>query len=79
MLFQRVHRERPCRVGGGRQDICIPTNFDDVGRMSAARTFGMEGMYSAALQRGDRMFNKAALVQCIRVDHHLDVHVVGHR
>ncbi len=54
-------------------------DLDDVGGMPAARAFGVEGMNSSAFHGGDGVFDKARLVQRVRVDHHLNVHRIGHR
>jgi hypothetical protein len=69
----------PGRVGRGRQHVAEPADLDDVGRVAAAGTLGVEGVDGAALQRLDGAFDKAALVERIGVDHHLDIILVGHR
>ena len=50
MLLQRIHRERPRRVGGGRQHILEACHLDDVGRVPAAGALGVEGVDGAALE-----------------------------
>ena len=47
------------------------------GRMAAAGAFGVEGVDGAALHRRDGIFDEAALVQGVGVDHHLHVEGVG--
>ena len=47
--------------------------------MAAARALRVEGVDGAALEGLDRVFHKAGFVERIRVDHHLDVVVVGDR
>ena len=59
MLFQRVDREGPRRVGGGRQHVREARHLDDVGRMAAAGAFGVEGVDGAALEGGDRVLDEA--------------------
>ena len=49
-------------------------DLDDVGRMAAARAFGVKGVDGAALDGGEGVFDKAAFVQRVGVDHHLHVH-----
>ena len=45
--------------------------------MAAAGAFGVEGMDGAALERRDGILDKAEFVQRVRMDHHLDVVIVG--
>ena len=79
MLVDGVPRERPRRIGRGRQHILQACYLDDVGRMAAARAFGVEGMNRAALERGDGVLDEAGFVEGVGVDHHLDIVVVGDR
>ena len=57
----------------------MPDSGDDVRRMAAARTFGVEGVDGAVLEGGQRVLEEAAFVQRIGVDRDLDIHLVGHR
>ena len=77
MLFQRVDRVGPRRVGRRRDHVCLAADLDDIRRVTATGAFGVEGMNGAALEGGDGVFDKAGLVERIRVDHHLHVHLVG--
>ena len=79
MLFQRVHRVGHRRIGGTRQDVRKPHDLQDIRRMTAARAFGVKGVDRAALDRGQRVLDKARLVQRVGMDHHLHVHRIGHR
>ena len=54
-------------------------HFHNVGRVAAARAFGVEGVDGAALERLDRVLDEARFVQRIGMDHHLDVVIVGDR
>ena len=78
MFLQRVDRIGPRRVGGTGQDVVFAHDLDDVRRVAPARTFGVKGVDRPALDRIDGVLDKAALVQGIRVDHHLNIHVIGH-
>ena len=71
--------EGPGRVGRGRQHIRLTAYFDNIRRMTAASTFGMEGMDVAALESSDRVLDEAGLVQGIGVDRHRDVGVLRNR
>ena len=61
MLVDGVARERPRRIGRGRQHILQARDLDDVGRMAAAGAFGVEGVDGAALERLDRVLDEAAI------------------
>lgn len=78
MFFQSVDGERPRRVGRGWQHMFLAADLDDIGGMSAASTFGVKGVDCSAFHGGDGVFDKAAFVQRIGVDHHLHVHGIGH-
>ena len=78
MLFQRVYAIGPGRVGRRRDHMPFTAYLDNIRGMTAASPFGMKGMDGPALHRGNRVFNKAAFVQRIGVDHHLDIHFIGH-
>ena len=45
--------------------------------MPAPGALGMERMNSSAFERRDRVLDKAAFVQCVGMQHDLDVMVVG--
>ena len=77
MLFDGVDRERPRRVGRGRQDIRLAGDADDVGRVTAARAFGVIGVDGAARDGADRVFDKAGFVERVGVNGDLDVEFVG--
>ena len=77
MLFERVHRVGPRRVCAGRDHIAQARQLDNVWRMAAARALGMEGMDRTILEGGNRVLDKAGLVQRVGMDHHLHVHVVS--
>src|SRR5262249_26009513 len=63
--------------GGGGEHICEARDLDDVGRVPSARALRMESMDGAPLDGADRVLDKAALIQRVGVDHHLDVVIVG--
>jgi hypothetical protein len=77
MLVHRVHRVGPGRVGRGGDDVGQAADLDDVGRMPAARPFGMKGVDGPALEGPNRVLDEARLVQRVGVDHHLHVVIVG--
>ena len=64
-------------IGGGRQDVGLAADADDVGRVAAAGAFGVIGVDGAALERGERAFDEAGFVEGVGVDGDLDVELVG--
>ncbi|EGE57964.1 hypothetical protein RHECNPAF_3500011 [Rhizobium etli CNPAF512] len=79
MLGDGIDRIGPRRIGRRRDDVRLAADLDDIGRVPAARPFGVEGMNGAALDGADRILDEAAFVQRVGVDHHLHVVVVGDR
>ena len=77
MLVERVAGVGPGRIGGRGQDVGQARHLHDVGRVSAARALGVEGVDGAALERADRVLDEAQFVERVGVDHHLHVVVVG--
>ena len=77
MFVDGVAGERPRRIGRGRQHVLQARNFNDVRRMTAAGAFGMEGVNGTALERLHGIFDETGFVQRIRMQHHLDVVIVG--
>ena len=73
MLVEGVHRVGPRRVCGRRQHVGPAADLDDIGGVAAAGTFGMEGMDSAVLERGDGVLHKAGLIERVGVDRYLDI------
>ena len=67
------------RVGRGRQAVQVPAAGDDVRGVAAAGAFGVIHVNSAAVDRGERIFQEAGLVQRVGVQLHLKVQLVGHR
>ena len=55
----------------------MPRDLDDVRRVPAARTLGVEGVDGAALDRGERVLDVPGLVEAVRVQRHLNVEPVG--
>ena len=47
--------------------------------MTTACPFGMERMNDPLFHRLDSVFNKAAFVKRVRMDHHLNIHRIGNR
>ena len=74
-----LHGVGPRRIGRRRQHVLQPADLDDVGRVAAARAFGVEGVDGAALERRDGVLDEAGFVERVGVDHHLHVVVVGDR
>ena len=58
-------------------DVGLAANFDDVGRVPAARTLRVVRVDGAPLEGRHRVFDEAALVECIGVDAHLHIVLVG--
>ena len=77
VLVDGVDGKRARGVGGGGQHIGIHGCFDDVGRMAAARAFGVEGVNHAAGNGGHGVFEKTALIERVGVDGYLNIHFVG--
>ena len=61
MLVDGVAGERPGRIGRRRQHVLQPRHLHDVGRVPAARAFGVEGVDGAALERLDGVLDEAAI------------------
>ena len=78
MFFQRVDRVRPRWICGRRQNILLAADFDNIRRMTTARTLGVEGVNGAALKGIHRGFDKTGFIQRVRVDQNLHVIFVGH-
>ena len=72
-LVDGVARIGPRWIGRRRQHVLQPGDFDDVGRMSAAGAFGVEGVKGAALEGLDRVLDETLFVERVGVDHHLNV------
>ena len=66
MLVERVLRIGPRRVGGRGQHVGEARNLHDVGRVTAARALGVEGVDGAALEGLDRVLDKARFVRAYR-------------
>ena len=77
VLVDRVDGVGHGRVGRRRQHVRQARDLDDVGRVAAARAFGVEGGDGAALERGDRVLDEARFVERVGVDRHLDVVALG--
>ena len=58
--------------------MVLAADLDDVGGVSSARTFGVEGVDRTALHGGNGVFHEPGLVQSVSVDHHLHVHCIRH-
>jgi hypothetical protein len=58
MLVDGVAGERPGRIGRRRQHVLQAGDLD-IGRVAAARAFGVEGMDAAALERLDGVLDEA--------------------
>ena len=78
MLGHRVDRERAGGVGRARQHVGLPAHPQNVGRVAAAGTLGVEGVNGPAAERPDRVFHEARLVERVGVDRDLYVQFVGH-
>ena len=55
-----------------------PGDLDDIRRVAAAGALGVEGVDGAALEGLYGVLDEAGFVQRIRMQHHLDVVIVGH-
>src|SRR5512146_2300854 len=71
-----VHGVGSCRARGRWDNLALPAHSDDVRSVPAAGAFGVKAVNSSALEGGDCIFDKAALVQRVGVDKNLHVHVI---
>ncbi len=78
VFVERVDGVGSRRVGAGGQHIGFAHQFHDVGRVAAARAFGVKGVDAAALEGGQRVFHKARFVEGVGVDRDLGVGGLGH-
>ena len=78
MLIERVVRVRHGGVGGAGQKVVFAHHAQDVGRVAAARAFGVEGADAAPAHGGDGVLHKARFVERVAVDGHLRVGGFGH-
>src|SRR5688500_10569775 len=78
MLIDRVDCEGSRRIGGGGKYVCFPADFDDVRRVSTARTFRVVGVNGAPFERSDCVLHEAAFIQSVRMDRDLDVEFIRH-
>ena len=74
-----VPRERHRRIRGGRKDVRLAAQPDDVRRVSASGTLGVIGVNRAPGNRPDRVLDEAGFVQRVGMDRDLDVEFVGDR
>ena len=79
MLIHRIHRVRHGGVGGRRQHARFTDQAQDIRRMAATCTFGMEGLDGAATNGLDGFLNKTAFIQRVGMDGDLDIHLIGNR
>ena len=77
MLINRIHGVRPCGIGRGWQHVIETTGANNIRRMSAARAFGMIGMYCPSFKGGHRVLDKTGLVKGIGMNRNLYVIVFG--
>ncbi len=77
VLVERVHGERARRIGRRREDIGFGTDPEDIRRVPAAGALGVEGVDGALADCREGALDEPRLVQGIRVDRHLDIHLVG--
>ncbi len=78
MLIDRVDCERACRIGRGRQHIWLTAHAQNIGSVTAARAFGMEGMNHPILKRTNRGFNEARFIQGVGMDRDLHIQLISH-
>ena len=75
----RVDAKGKCRVGRRGKHARHRCHFEQVGGVSAAGTFCVVGVDGATIYSCDRIFDIATLIECIGVDGHLDIILVGYR
>ena len=79
MLIHRVHRIGHGGVGGRRQHARFTDQAQNIRRMAATRTFGMEGLNGAAANGLDGFLNKTAFIQRVGMDGDLNIHLIRDR
>mmetsp|Transcript_27539 Transcript_27539/g.88408 ORF Transcript_27539/g.88408 Transcript_27539/m.88408 type:complete len:610 (+) Transcript_27539:297-2126(+) len=77
VLVDRVDGEGAGRVGGGREDVRLGADLDDVGRVAAARALGVVGVDRPSLDGGERVVDEPRLVERVCVDGRLHVVLVA--
>eukprot|EP01022_Parablepharisma_sp_SALTPOND_P030350 TRINITY_DN760_c2_g1_i1.p2 TRINITY_DN760_c2_g1~~TRINITY_DN760_c2_g1_i1.p2 ORF type:complete len:1290 (-),score=479.69 TRINITY_DN760_c2_g1_i1:1065-4934(-) len=78
VFVERIDREGTRRIGGGGQHVALAHGRNDVRRMAATGTLGVEGVDGTVLEGGQGVLQEATFIEGIGVDGHLDVHAVGH-
>jgi hypothetical protein len=78
MLVQRVVRVGHGGVGGRWQKVVLTHHAQDVGRVPAARAFGVEGADAAPAHGGNGVLHKARFIERVAVDGDLRVGLVRH-
>src|SRR5580704_11140430 len=78
-LLRSIHGVRSRRSRRRWNDIQLTTDSDYVRRMPTTSAFGVKCVNCSALERRYSIFDKAAFVQCVRVDKNLNIHVVRDR
>ena len=79
MFVNRIDRKRTGRIGRTWDDVGLATQLNNIWCVTTPGPFGVEGMNGAALKCRPGMLDKATFIQCISVDHHLHIKVIGHR
>ena len=77
VLVDGIDRERPRRVGAGRQHVRQGGHADDVGGVAAAGAFRVIGVDRPAVDGGDGVLDEARLVERVGVNGDLNVELVG--
>ena len=78
MLIHRIHGVRHGGVGGRRQHTRFTHQAQNIRRMPATGTFGMEGLDGAAANGLDGFLDKAAFIQRVGMDGDLNIHLIRH-
>lgn len=78
VLVQRVARVGPRRVRRARQHVGVLDDADDVGRVAAARALRVVRVDGAPLEGRDGRLHVPGLVERVRVDQALHVHLVAY-
>ncbi len=77
VFVQRVDGERARRVGGGGQHVGFAHHLENVGCVATAGALAVVGVNGAALEGGDGVFDKARFIECVGVNRHLHVGLLG--
>ena len=78
VLVHGVNGVRQRGVSGRRQHIRQTRNLQNIGGVATASALSVEGVNDPVLECRNGVVSKPALIQSVRVDCHLDIHLIGY-